>query len=57
MTDSQKVKYIQAYIHYFKDRRVEINQPRNGQESSQLHWMYLHALNKMNEIGKKITVK
>jgi len=56
MTPEEKIKYIKAYIHYMKGKRVEIFLPQNVHHSMLMNQAYMYALSNMNRMGKKLHV-
>ena len=56
MTPQQKIRYLQAYIHHMKGKRVEISLPQTVKHALLMDQAYQYAVNNMTKLGKKINV-
>lgn len=56
LSQGQKVRYLQAYIHFRKGMMINIQLPRNARQDMLLEHLYTQALGYMNSIGKKINI-
>jgi len=53
---SQKVRYLEAYIHYRKNLSIKINLPKSERELYLTNHCFTMAKNYMNSIGKNLRV-
>lgn len=57
MTELQKkIRYIEAYIHYRKNKSIKISVPQNEREMHLTNHCFTLAKNYMNSIGKDLRV-
>jgi len=53
---SQKIRYLEAYIHYRKNLSIKINLPKSERELYLTNHCFTMAKNYMNSIGKNLRV-